>query len=353
MSALGSLFTLPARLFSRLKRRLDPALAELGSRNRFWCMLYYALFSSAYMREQMAFLSGRVAYQKSLKNPTGSMAILRRNVHRIEKGLLMRPRRIPFALDYLPETIDAYAVAAKQKIDRNEFSWATDVLKEYFKISPVHAAIDSHRKRFFDALQACSMEESNMIPYHRNLSKPLAVSYDSLYELARHRRSVRWFLQKPVPRVIIDQAIELAAQAPSACNRQPFEFRVFDDRELVGKVINIPFGLAGYGHNVPCIAVLVGKQSNFFDERDRHLIYIDSSLATMGFLFALEVQGVSTCCVNWPDIPEQEKRMAKLLNLATSERPIMLIAFGYPDPEGMVASSAKKGLNNLRRFNFE
>jgi nitroreductase len=99
--------------------------------------------------------------------------------------------------------------------------------------------------------------------------------------------------------------------------------------------------------------VIVGKQRNFFSERDRHLIYIDSSLAAMSFLFALEVQGISSCCVNWPDIAENETAMSDLLELAPDERPIMLVALGYPDPEGMVANSTKKALPQLRRYNCE
>ncbi len=40
---------------------------------------------------------------------------------------------------------------------------------------------------------------------------------------------------RPVERSKIDRAIAVASQAPSACNRQPFVFRVFDDPELVEK----------------------------------------------------------------------------------------------------------------------
>ncbi len=147
--------------------------------------------------------------------------------------------------------------------------------------------------------------------------------------------------------------MQVALLAPSVCNRQPFEFRIFDDRALVKKVIEIPFGLAGYGHNVPVVAVVVGQQRHFFDERDRHLIYIDSSLAVMGFLLALETLGLSSCCVNWPDIESQEKEMASLLGLSPDERPVMLLAIGYPDLDGMVANSTKKSLSQLRHFNFK
>ncbi len=90
---------------------------------------------------------------------------------------------------------------------------------------------------------------------------------------------------------------------------------------------------------------------NYFDERDRHLIYIDSSLAAMSLVFAAEVQGLSTCCINWPDVEDKEQWMAELLKLDQDERPIMCMALGYPDPDGLVAFSQKKTVEQLRQYN--
>lgn len=112
-------------------------------------------------------------------------------------------------------------------------------------------------------------------------------------------------------------------------------------------------GTGRYAGNIPCFVVIVGKQRNYFSERDRHLICIDGSLAAMSFILALECQSVSTCCVNWPKIVERDIRMAKFLKLDPDERPVMSIAVGYPDPLGMVAYSAKKSLKQIRRYNFE
>ena len=143
----------------------------------------------------------------------------------------------------------------------------------------------------------------------------------------------------------------LAGQSPSACNRQPFTFRIFDEPELVQKVIKLPMGTSGFSDNVPVVAVVVGRIGNYPKERDRHLIYIDGSLATMAFVFALESQGLSTCCINWPDIEEREVDMDQALGLASDERPVMCVAIGYPDPEGEVAYSDKKPLEQLRQYN--
>src|SRR5690606_32285683 len=196
----------------------------------------------------------------------------------------------------------------------------------------------------------CVVPTERRIPYRRLDGRP-EISIDDLAALAKRRRSVRWFEPRPVPRAMIDRALEVALQSPSACNRQPFVFHVFDEPTLVQQVCEIPMGTKGYRHNIPAIAVIVGRQRAYFSERDRHLIYIDGSLAAMGFMYALEVQGLSSCPINWPDIEEKEQQMADLIGLGPDERPVMLVAIGYPDLEGLVAYSQKKPLDEARTFN--
>lgn len=354
MTLPARLAAFPGRCVRSLRARLDRWLVRRGARSRFWSALYYAWWSDAYAREQTANLAGRVAYARSFNRPAGSMALLRRNTHRLEKGLLMRPRRVPFALQYISETVDAYGAAARGGVDCAELEWAGDVLREYFRVHAGEVVVGPLQARFL-ASAGTDREAATprRIPYRRDCSSPLRVDYDGLRQLAWHRRSVRWFQPRPVPRTDIDRALEIAALSPSACNRQPFEFRIFDDPALVRQVIEIPGGTAGYAHNVPAVAVIIGPQRHYFSERDRHLIYIDAALAAMSFLLALEVQGISSCCINWPDIAGPERRMAELLKLQPDERPVMLVAFGYPDPEGLVANSTKKSLQLLRRYNFE
>lgn len=178
-----------------------------------------------------------------------------------------------------------------------------------------------------------------------------AFDYEDLLELATRRRSVRWFRDEPVPREAIRKAVDVASLSPSACNRQPFEFRVFDDPELVERVGALPAGTKGFAHNFPAIIVLVGELRNYYGERDRHLIYIDASLAAMSFVFAAETLGLSTCCINWPDIEEYEQEADNVLGLEPDQRPVMFIAVGYPDPDGMVAYSQKKPNRQICRFN--
>lgn len=355
MNANRLLSDIPARLRRRAASLLARLTRPAGSRSGFWAGVHYFVVARVFNREQRSILAGQIAYRRSLRSPNGTMAVLRRNVHRLEKGILMMPRRVPFALDYIGETTAAFVTAtggAGGGIDEAELAWANDVLGEYFGIHENVPAVEEHR-RLYDAVRRERSLPAARVPYLRDLAAPPPVSFEDLSKLARRRRSVRWFLPRPVERSLLDKALEAGAQAPTACNRQPFRFQFFDEPGLVRKIIDIPFGLAGYGHQVPVVGAVIGQQRHFFDERDRHLIYIDASLAVMGFLFALETLGLASCCVNWSDIEDREKRMEEFLGLATDERPVMLIAIGYPDPQGMVANSTKKSLAQLRSYNFE
>ncbi|XZE55537.1 nitroreductase family protein [Planctomycetaceae bacterium SH139] len=267
----------------------------------------------------------------------------------------MRPRRVPFAKDYIGETVDGFCAAAcAETLEPTELRWANDVLNSYFEVCAGDPSLDEYERRFNSHRLHISTEGMvALIPYLRKEQDIPKIDFDVLLTLAKYRRSVRWFLQIPVPRRLIDRAIVLGGYAPSACNRQPYEFRVIDDPDLVRKVARIPIGTGGYADNIPCMIVIVGQQRNYFDERDRHLIYIDGSLAAMSFIFALECQGLSSCCINWPEIASKDIEMADALQLDADERPVMCIAVGYPDPNGMVANSAKKALDVLRRYNFE
>jgi nitroreductase len=175
------------------------------------------------------------------------------------------------------------------------------------------------------------------------------VDYQDFLALCRQRRSVRWFEQRAVPREPVLQALQAAAQAPSACNRQPFLFRYFERPEDAQRIAGIAMGTTGYAQNVPALVVLLGDLGCYPEERDRHVPYIDASLAAMQFMLALETLGLASCPINWPDVEWIERRMDQELELPPHLRPVMLIALGYPDPEGGVPFSAKKSSDLLLR----
>ena len=353
----------------RIYEAVTRGMLEVGAANRLTATLYSLPGLVTFNREQYAVLRGRRDYYRNLRRARQSHVELRRNVHRLEKGLSMRPRRTVFAKDYIDETIDFFerAVRAADQavpgggIDDAELTWAHDVLVAYFEVvdhtDPVVAAAWTRFKAAaVPAGAARRVDERGSgleaaAPFARRDGVVSDVAYDDLLALAQQRRSVRWFQDRPVPRELIDQALMVGRQSPSACNRQPYEFLVFDDPDLVAAVASIPNGSAGYRHQIPSVVVVKGKLDSYFSPRDRHVIYIDSSLAAMGFMYALETLGLASSVINWPDFEPLEAKMAATLGLGPSERVIMLIAVGYADPDGIIPFSQKKGLGVLRSFN--
>lgn len=348
----------PARVMAvraRIKYHVEKALRTRAARNRWAAALYYSFLNHEHLREISAVAAGQLRYARDHKEEAPSYFLLRRNIHRLEKGLIMRPRRAVFATDFIGETVSVYARGIKASGGEwnSELVWADDVLTDYF------AAVDCTAPKIAEAYeQFCAVEKivrsddsERSVPYARDLSAPPPVDFDAMMQLARRRRSVRWYLDKPVPRELVDQALAIAAQSPSACNRQPFVFRIFDDPARTAKIASIPMGTKGFAETLPAVAVVVGQLRAYPYERDRHVIYIDGSLAAMSFMFALETLGLSSCPINWPDQEPHESRMRDELGLDADERVIMLIGFGWPDPTGHVPYSTKRQVEDLRSYN--
>jgi len=311
------------------------------------------LASSGMHREQLAVRSGIKQYQADQARGYHRF-LLRRNIHRLEKGLIMWPRRSEFGADYIGVTVAAvvrvYGESAPLQSDA-ERQWVLGVLTSYFEVTrqSTSPSIRAAESKFLECFSPANSGDELAIP-HRHVIEGSGIDIDSLRRLAVGRRSVRWYENKSVDRSVVDRAIEIASESPTACNRAPYRFEIIDSDSGVQSVAECAMGTGGYAHQIPSIVVVVGDLSAFFHERDRHLIYIDSSLAAMAFVLGLEVQGVASCMINWPDIPERDARMHKLLGLANTERVIMLIAYGYADSERLVPFSAKGSLDEIRSF---
>jgi nitroreductase len=341
------------RLFAQ---SVDHAIATASPRSSGF---YYFAVNKAFDREHFSVAAGKARFAKDLNSAQRTSYRLRRNIHRLEKGLIMPNRRDVFALNYIVPTINDFVRVMSSyepgETIRPETIWAHDVLADYF------AAVNLEQPRLKECygkftpasqkFQTYSRPEgARSVPFIRDLSNSIT-DIEQMTALSIRRRSVRSYADTPVPRELVDRAVSVAAQAPSACNRQPFLFRLYDEPTLVNDIMTLPAGTKGFANGVPCVAVVVGRLRAYPLERDRHIIYIDGSLAAMSFMFALESMGIASCAINWADEEPAESNMKKMLNLEDDERVVMLIAYGWPDPSAPVPYSAKRGLEELREYN--
>ncbi len=351
------------KLLRTLYARLDLWLLPFAAKSRKFAGIYYAFFNPHFRREMHATAAGRQHYRLHEESSTIATVIIRRNIHRLEKGLSMVPRKSLFALDYIDETLNAFGnmlAEPAHQLDLVLLNYAHDVLDSYFAVTTwpegatqpqLFAEQASKIRPLLNKQQLNKQQQQTAAapaPYsHRPRA---AISYSEFYKLCQQRCSVRTFLAKPVEPEILEQAVAAAAQAPSACNRQPFRYVAATQGETLRKLASLPMGTVGYAEGLPAVLAVVGDLSAYPFERDRHVIYIDASLANMQLMLALETMGLASCSINWPDIENYEIKIAKLLKLQPFERVVMLIAVGYPDPNALIPHSEKKTAAGLLSY---
>lgn len=272
----------------------------------------------------------------------------RRNIHRLEKGLSHSQIKETFADKYILKTVEAL----KRDYVLNDFgystrAWGYSVLNCYFN----HGGNLKNTKEAYELFKTIRSPnlDADLVPYNEQSRPTLSVKYNSLYALALRRRSIRFYLDKSVEPDVIKKAMKIAAFSPSACNRQSFKFLFFNKEEFVQKVLETAGGISGY--EIPSVVIVVGSYGGYFDERDINVPIIDSSLAIMAFLFALETLGLSSVCINWANVKTKDEKIRQLLMLEKDDFIVLLIGVGYPSPDGKIPSSVKKDVGELLLIN--
>lgn len=307
----------------------------------FWPLraLYFTVLNQGFYFEQRAVASGVYKYNKGNLRTSPE---LRRNIHRLEKGLTTKNRRSEFGLGFILETVRELE-SKHNLLDEAESNWSFSVLHEYFQVVQSKNPNFNKAETAFSALirkTSREIETFDSGPFLR--AEFDRVSYEDLLGLAQHRRSVRTFLPKQVEYADIQKAVELAIQSPSSCNRLPFRLIISEGDQSARDMLSLPFGASGWGNTAQRAIAVVGDFSSFFSPRDRHSVYTDASLFTMSFCFALETLGISSTLVNWPELAVQDYRAQRLLRLKRYEKVVMFVALGYSDSEQRVPRSGKK-----------
>lgn len=165
------------------------------------------------------------------------------------------------------------------------------------------------------------MEISNTIPgeYEDN---------DAYMNIIR-RVSVRRYSDKPVSSAQISAVLHAAMSAPTGVNRQPWEFIVVDDPELLTQLADaLPY--AKMAAHAPVAIVVCGNKDRFLDGVDDELWEQDLSAASENILLAAHAIGLGGV---WTCIYPHEERMApvrSILNIPDNIVPFNLIPIGHP-----------------------
>ena len=194
----------------------------------------------------------------------------------------------------------------------------------------------------------------------------------SFYELMDGRRSIRTFSSDPVPRDLIELAIQTASTAPSGAHQQPWTFVVVgapvikkqvrlaaeeeertnyldgrmpddwqDEIARLGTSWQKP-----YLETAPWLVVLFEQRYGIEPDgsRKKHYYVKESvGIAAGIFIAALHNMGLATLT----HTPSPMAFLSKLLDRPANERPFVLFPIGYPAEGSVVPKLERKPLEDV------
>ncbi|MBD3265674.1 nitroreductase family protein [bacterium] len=148
---------------------------------------------------------------------------------------------------------------------------------------------------------------------------------DALHAL-KTRRSIRQFTAEPVPNEKILTILECAMYAPSACNQQPWQFVVIDDREILDAIP--PFHPYANMLKEAPLAVVVCSDARL--ETIGGYWEQDCSAAMENLLLAVHAVDLGGVWLGVHPLQERVEKLRELLNLPKEVTPLGIAAIGYP-----------------------
>jgi nitroreductase len=151
-------------------------------------------------------------------------------------------------------------------------------------------------------------------------------SPESLLSLLRGRRSIRRYRPDPVPDEMVEQLLEAGRWAPSASNRQPWDFIVVRDeaiRQLVAQHAAFYFIRWAHVGEAPLLIVLCGDARN---PAYRRFLHEDVGLAGSQIMLQAKALELGTCWIGALD----RKAIASILKIPDHLEIVGLLTVGFP-----------------------
>ena len=277
--------------------------------------------------------------------------------HKLEKGLSMPGPKRFFGYDPATAVVDllgkwrSEGFPTESRIYRGAIATLDSYRERICNTPPENGALLTRRlNAALDGYSDIGRDVVTPMPIEP-LMRASDVSVEQLTRLLTARRSVRDFdADRLVPKSLIERAIELAQLSPSACNRQPWRIHAYSERNLIDKLLHHQNGNRGFGHVVPLLLIICSDGRCFFDASERHEPYVDGGLFAMSLMLALQVQGISSCCLNWCVESENDLAVHYLGGLEPAERIVMFMAVGFPQKDSVVPRSPRRPLDDVLTF---
>lgn len=171
-------------------------------------------------------------------------------------------------------------------------------------------------------------------------------TYQQFIDLVTSRYSCRSYQSTPVSRDTLRKVITAAQLAPSACNRQPWEFIILDTLDACEAAYN------SYNREwvktAPVFIIACGNHDEAWhrasDGKDH--TDVDISIAIEHICLAASSLELGTCWICNFDVALLKEQ----LNIPENIEPIAIIPIGYPDRNATIPSKNRKNIEDIIKW---
>lgn len=164
-------------------------------------------------------------------------------------------------------------------------------------------------------------------------------------DLARKRVSIRSFTDKKVSKAMLNEILEAGRLAPTACNLQPFQFVVIQEKENLEAIYDCYPG--DWIREAPLIIAVCTQASKAWKRKrydDRCMVDVDAAIAVDHMTLAAADLDLGSCWIGAFD----PKGVREVLKTPRSVEPLILLAIGHPNEKGR--PKERKELEELVRY---
>ena len=267
--------------------------------------------------------------------------------HVIEKGLIMPNRRLGYGKDRIELLITLLKQYKKTNLCDTSIHYnsALIVLQTYVDIHKESAIDLTYIKQF---LKNESVVEKVKGGYYELDKKTFKEKGKGNFEdVIEVRKSIRNFSDEPVSIETIYEAIKLAQNAPSTCNRQSSRVYLFSDKDKIMEALKLQEGSRGFDHKIDKLLMVGYDIEAYQGVGDRYSGYIDASLFAMSLLYALTYKGLGSVSLNWSKSKEKDLNLRKAINIKDSHNIIFFIGIGNLNDKTKIAVSARHNIEDI------
>lgn len=260
-----------------------------------------------------------------IKSKSVKISNIIRLYHRVEKSL----SKIPYdssrgyrAVKSLINLLEKYEV--ENDIKDIQFYVGLKVLNQFFNKNRNYKSevyirlkkLDNYNKEIKTGVETTSKSY-----YINNSSK-------NFENLAKSRKSIRYFSDEKVDINLIKKALDISKKTPSVCNRQGWHTWVISNPNLINHFRKIHNGFSNKNQKLSTLLIMTFDKSVFDYPLERNQGFTDAGLYSMSVMYSLTSLGIASCPLNSNLLLKSKKEFKKMIGIPNNFTIVMFIAVG-------------------------